>query len=107
MDGREKRLFEAARNTKRPVFYLMLNVMFMVPFIVDVVCSLAFDLRQRHLVIVEKRRSRIYLYDAMVEVPAYIILRTRAYSCWRHPAFPSYFVRATIGIRAIVSGSNP
>lgn len=42
-------------------------------FIVDVACSLAFDLRQRHLVIVENKGAIANLpYDAMVEVPAYI-----------------------------------
>ncbi|SQI44627.1 6-phospho-alpha-glucosidase [Serratia plymuthica] len=42
-------------------------------FIVDVTRSLAFDLRQRHLVIVENRGAIANLpYDAMVEVPAYI-----------------------------------
>ncbi|WP_440867167.1 hypothetical protein [Symbiopectobacterium purcellii] len=42
-------------------------------YIVDVACSLAFDLRQRHLVIVENKGAIANLpYDAMVEVPAYI-----------------------------------
>jgi maltose-6'-phosphate glucosidase len=42
-------------------------------FIVDVACSLAFNLRSRHLVMVENRGAITNLpYDAVVEVPAYI-----------------------------------
>ncbi|UPK81566.1 6-phospho-alpha-glucosidase [Proteus vulgaris] len=74
MDGREKRLFEAAREYKETgILPDAFHVGVHGAFIVDVACSLAFDLRQRHLVIVENKGAISDLpYDAMVEVPAYI-----------------------------------
>ncbi|OAT26757.1 6-phospho-alpha-glucosidase [Proteus myxofaciens] len=74
MDGREKRLFEAAREYKETgILPDAFHVGVHGAFIVDVACSLAFNLRQRHLVIVENKGAIAGLpYDAMVEVPAYI-----------------------------------
>ncbi|WP_346825938.1 6-phospho-alpha-glucosidase [Serratia inhibens] len=74
MDGREKKLFAAAAEYKRTgILPDAFHVGVHGSFIVDVARSLAFDLRQRHLVIVENRGAIANLpYDAMVEVPAYI-----------------------------------
>ncbi|CCJ78663.1 Maltose-6'-phosphate glucosidase [Cronobacter muytjensii 530] len=74
MDGREKKLFAAAEEYKRTgILPDAFHVGVHGAFIVDVACSLAFDLRQRHLVIVENKGAIANLpYDAMVEVPAYI-----------------------------------
>lgn len=74
MNGREKRLFEAARVYKETgILPDAFHVGVHGSFIVDVACSLAFDLRQRHLVIVENKGAIAELpFDAMVEVPAYI-----------------------------------
>ncbi|HBO22399.1 MAG TPA: 6-phospho-alpha-glucosidase [Providencia sp.] len=74
MDGREKRLFEAARVYKETgILPDAFHVGVHGSFIVDVACSLAFNLRQRHLVIVENKGAIASLpFDAMVEVPAYI-----------------------------------
>ncbi|MFC3396409.1 6-phospho-alpha-glucosidase [Brenneria rubrifaciens] len=74
MDGREKKLFAAAAKYKETgVLPEAFHVGVHGAFIVDVACSLAFDLRQRHLVIVENKGVIANLpYDAMVEVPAYI-----------------------------------
>ncbi|UKE84608.1 6-phospho-alpha-glucosidase [Pectobacterium colocasium] len=74
MDGREKKLFAAAASYKETgILPDAFHVGVHGSFIVDVACSLAFDLRQRHLVIVENKGAIANLpYDAMVEVPAYI-----------------------------------
>lgn len=74
MDGREKKLFAAAAEYQRTgILPEAFHVGVHGAFIVDVACSLAFDLRQRHLVIVENKGAIANLpYDAMVEVPAYI-----------------------------------
>lgn len=74
MDGREKKLFAAAAEYKQTgILPDAFHVGVHGSFIVDVARSLAFDLRQRHLVIVENRGAIANLpYDAMVEVPAYI-----------------------------------
>lgn len=74
IDGREKKLFAAAAEYKRSgVLPDAFHVGVHGEFIVDVACSLAFDLRQRHLVMVENKGAIANLpYDAMVEVPAYI-----------------------------------
>ncbi|AEF46923.1 6-phospho-beta-glucosidase [Serratia sp. AS12] len=74
MDGREKKLFAAAAEYKKTgILPDAFHVGVHGSFIVDVARSLAFDLRQRHLVIVENRGAIANLpYDAMVEVPAYI-----------------------------------
>ncbi|KOC91436.1 6-phospho-alpha-glucosidase [Winslowiella iniecta] len=74
MDGREKKLFAAAAEYQQTgILPDAFHVGVHGAFIVDVACSLAFDLRQRHLVIVENRGAIANLpYDAMVEVPAYI-----------------------------------
>ncbi|CAI2460647.1 6-phospho-alpha-glucosidase [Serratia plymuthica] len=74
MDGREKKLFAAAAEYKKTgILPDAFHVGVHGSFIVDVTRSLAFDLRQRHLVIVENRGAIANLpYDAMVEVPAYI-----------------------------------
>ncbi|MBS9437646.1 6-phospho-alpha-glucosidase [Photorhabdus noenieputensis] len=74
MDGREKKLFKAAAEFKRTgILPDAFHVGVHGAFIVDVACSLAFDLRQRHLVITENRGAIANLpYDAMVEIPAYI-----------------------------------
>lgn len=74
MDGREKKLFAAAAEYKQTgILPDAFHVGVHGAFIVDVACSLAFDLRQRHLVIVENKGAIANLpYDAMVEVPAYI-----------------------------------
>lgn len=74
MDGREKKLFAAAATYKQTgILPDAFHVGVHGAFIVDVACSLAFDLRQRHLVIVENKGAIANLpYDAMVEVPAYI-----------------------------------
>ncbi|MEE3652761.1 MULTISPECIES: 6-phospho-alpha-glucosidase [unclassified Brenneria] len=74
MDGREKKLFTAAAGYKETgILSDAFHVGVHGAFIVDVACSLAFDLRQRHLVIVENKGAIANLpYDAMVEVPAYI-----------------------------------
>jgi len=74
MDGREKKLFAAAAEYKQTgILPDAFHVGVHGAFIVDVACSLAFNLRQRHLVIVENKGAIANLpYDAMVEVPAYI-----------------------------------
>ena len=74
MDGREKKLFAAAvEYQKTGILPDAFHVGVHGAFIVDVACSLAFDLRQRHLVIVETPGAIANLPDdAMVEVPAYI-----------------------------------
>lgn len=74
MNGREKKLFAAAAEYKQTgILPDAFHVGVHGAFIVDVARSLAFDLRQRHLVIVENRGAIANLpYDAMVEVPAYI-----------------------------------
>lgn len=74
MDGREKKLFAAAvEYQKTGILPDAFHVGVHGAFIVDVACSLAFDLRQRHLVIVENQGAIANLPDdAMVEVPAYI-----------------------------------
>ncbi len=74
MDGREKKLFAAAAEYKKTgILSDAFHVGVHGAFIVDVARSLAFDLRQRHLVMVENRGAIANLpYDAMVEVPAYI-----------------------------------
>ncbi|MCG8709436.1 6-phospho-alpha-glucosidase [Brenneria sp. 4F2] len=74
MDGREKKLFAAAASYRQTgILPDAFHVGVHGAFIVDVACSLAFDLRQRHLVIVENKGAIANLpYDAMVEVPAYI-----------------------------------
>ncbi|EGT0621109.1 6-phospho-alpha-glucosidase [Citrobacter braakii] len=74
MEGREKKLFAAAQEYQSTgILPDAFHVGVHGAFIVDVACSLAFDLRQRHLVIVENRGAIANLpYDAMVEVPAYI-----------------------------------
>ncbi|KGM29259.1 6-phospho-alpha-glucosidase [Photorhabdus luminescens] len=74
MDGRERKLFKAAAEFKRTgILPDAFHVGVHGAFIVDVACSLAFDLRQRHLVITENRGAIANLpYDAMVEIPAYI-----------------------------------
>lgn len=75
INGREKRLFEAVKSFKEgnqidlSQFYVGVHGL----FIVNVVTSLAHDLRSRQLVIVENNGSIKNLPDtAMVEVPAYI-----------------------------------
>ncbi|OCQ51143.1 Maltose-6'-phosphate glucosidase MalH [Photorhabdus australis subsp. thailandensis] len=74
MDGREKKLFEAAAEFERTgILSETFHVGVHGAFIVDVACSLAFNLRQRHLVITENKGAIANLpYDAMIEVPAYI-----------------------------------
>ena len=74
MDGREKKLFAAAEEYKRTgILPDAFHVGVHGEFIVDVACSLAFNLRSRHLVMVENRGAITNLpYDAVVEVPAYI-----------------------------------
>lgn len=75
MEGREKRLFNAVDHYLETgdlypdAFYVGVHGQ----FIVDVTRSLAFDLRQRFLVIVENQGAIKNLpADAMVEIPAYI-----------------------------------
>ena len=74
MNGREKKLFAAAEEYQRTgILPDAFHVGVHGEFIVDVACSLAFNLRQRHLVMVENRGAITNLpYDAVVEVPAYI-----------------------------------
>ena len=74
MNGREKKLFAAAEEYKRTgILPDAFHVGVHGEFIVDVACSLAFNLRSRHLVMVENRGAITNLpYDAVVEVPAYI-----------------------------------
>lgn len=74
MNGREKKLFAAAEEYQRSgILPDAFHVGVHGEFIVDVACSLAFNLRQRHLVMVENRGAITNLpYDAVVEVPAYI-----------------------------------
>jgi maltose-6'-phosphate glucosidase len=74
MNGREKKLFAAAEEYKRTgILSDAFHVGVHGEFIVDVARSLAFNLRQRHLVMVENRGAITNLpYDAVVEVPAYI-----------------------------------
>lgn len=56
MDGREKKLFAAAEEYKRTgILPDAFHVGVHGEFIVDVACSLAFNLRSRHLVMVENR----------------------------------------------------
>lgn len=75
MDGREKRIFEAVDE------YEQTGKMDLAPFftgvhgefIVEVAMSLAFNLRKRHIVIIENNGAiRNVPDDAMVEVPGYI-----------------------------------
>lgn len=74
MAGREKTLFEAIRTFEETgempeAFHVGVHGI----FIVDVAISLAFDRRERHLVIVENNGAIPNIPDdAMVEVPAYI-----------------------------------
>ena len=74
MNGREKKLFAAAEEYQRTgILPDAFHVGVHGEFIVDVACSLAFNLRSRHLVMVENRGAITNLpYDAVVEVPAYI-----------------------------------
>jgi maltose-6'-phosphate glucosidase len=79
MNGREKKLFAAAEEYKRTgILPDAFHVGVHGEFIVDVACSLAFNLRSRHLVMVENRGAITNLpYDAVVEVPAYITAEGR------------------------------
>lgn len=75
INGREKRLFEAVEAHERgeDVDLTQFFVGVHGEFIVDVLKSLANDLRSRHLVIVENNGAIANVPDdAMVEVPAYI-----------------------------------
>lgn len=69
MEGREKRIFDAVADYRAGKEVDLTKFFGGVhgEFIVDVAMSLAFDLRQRHLVMVENLPE-----DAMVEIPAYI-----------------------------------
>lgn len=79
MNGREKKLFAAAEEYQRTgILPDAFHVGVHGEFIVDVACSLAFNLRSRHLVMVENRGAITNLpYDAVVEVPAYITAEGR------------------------------
>ena len=75
MEGREKRIFDAAvdyragKDVDLTKFFGGVHS----EFIVDVAMSLAFDLRKRYLVMVENNGAVENLpSDAMAEVPAYI-----------------------------------
>ncbi len=78
INGREKRVFAAAEKLKNgeavdmSQFYVGVHGL----FIVEVMCSLAFDERSRQLVIVRNNGAVENLPDdAMVEIPAYITSR--------------------------------
>ncbi|MBM7585337.1 6-phospho-beta-glucosidase/maltose-6'-phosphate glucosidase [Bacillus pakistanensis] len=77
MDNREKNLFDSIKHLEQTGEFMEgFNVGVHGTFIVDVAMSLAFDRRERFLLIVENNGAIPNLpADAMVEIPAYVTSR--------------------------------